>query len=343
MNATVNWLKHRVSLSTPTAISSPIHSPNQPYSSINHHNNNTITTLNNPTVNEPSPAALASRSSSAMNIGASRNHSNNNNTGPMLMQHDIIDPASPLSILAATSKLTTFPYGELQALNARMNMEASKISGVTFNGINGLGEINGISSSAKIGGGEDNENGIVAATPNPLSKQKLRSKDRISSTTISYTAKTLLPSAMPVHPSNLAPDSFSTILPLPPAPSPMQQGIVTTSPVPRTRSVPISHKKSTSLSSIQNTRSSKRLKIAHPTTTSTTSPTTPPKPVATFQVPGKPETPSVAVPENKKRVLPVRKGHIDILDGEISLLSTPQRLDSISPHLISITSRPSIL
>ena len=257
------------------------------------------------------------------------------------MQHDIIDPASPLSILAATSKLTTFPYGELQALNARMSMESTKINGATLNAING------ISSSAKKGGGEFNENGVVTAIPIPLSKQRLRSNDRINSTIVPSTAKALLPSAIPVEPSNPAPDPFhfSTYRPPLPAPPSMRRRIVTTSALPRTRSVPISHKKSTSLSPIQNTRSSKRLKSAHPTSTTntTTAPTTPLKRIARFQVPGKPETPCVAAPENKKRVLPVRQGHIDILDGEISLLSTPQRLDSISPHLISLTFRPPIL
>ena len=268
-----------------------------------------------------------------MNISASRNHTHHN-PRPVLMQHDIIDPSSPLSILAATSNLTTFPYGELQALNARISMDATKINGVTVNGINDLGEINGISSCARFSTGEFNENGGVAAISTPLSRQKLRSKDRISSTTAPSTAKTLLPSAMPLQPSNLAPDPFhsSIISPAPPAPSSRQQRIVTTSALPRTRSVPNSDKNSTSLSSTRNTRSSKRLKTAHPTSTNiTTSPTAPLKPAPTFQALSKPETSSVAAPENKKRVLPVRQGHIDILDGEISLLSTPQRLDSIYP------------
>lgn len=338
MNATVNWLKRRVSLSTPTTPSSSIQTRSQPHSNINHHNNITITTLSDPTANEPSVGALNSRSSSTMNITASRNPSNNN-IAPMLMQRDVIDPSSPLSLLAATSNLTTFPYGELQALNAKMNTEAPKT-----NGINGLGEINGISSSAMIGGGEGNENGVVAAIPNPLLKQKLRSKDRINSTTVPSNVKALLPSAMPIQPSNLAPDSFhlSTVPSPLPVLSSIQQRIVTTSGrLPRTRSVPILRKQSTSLSSIQNTRSSKRLKIAHPT--SRTSPTTPPKLVPSLHAPKKPETPSVAAAENKKRVLPVRQGHIDILDGEISLLSTPQRLDSICPNIIPLTFRPSIL
>ena len=342
MNATVNWLKRRVSLSTPTTTSSPIQTRSQRHSSTNHHNN-TITTLSNPTPNEPSVAALNSRSSSAMNISASRNHSNNN-IAPISMQHDVIDPSSPLSLLAATSKLTTFPYGELQALSAKMNTEATTNNGVSLNGINGLGEINGISSSAMICGGEGNENGVVTAIPNPLLKPKLRSKDRINSTTVPSTAKALLPSAIPIQPSNLAPDSFhfSTVPSTPPALSSIQPRIVTTSGrLPRTRSVPISRKQSTSLSSIQNTRSSKRLKIAHPT--STTSPTNPPKRVPSLQAPNKPETPSVAAAEKPKRVLPVRQGHIDILDGEISLLSTPQRLDSIFPNIIPLTFRPSIL
>jgi hypothetical protein len=54
-------------------------------------------------------------------------------------------------------------------------------------------------------------------------------------------------------------------------------------------------------------------------------------------------TTTATAPTGKKRVLPVRQGHIDILDGEISLLSTPQRLDSKSYLTSHLTHRPSIL
>jgi hypothetical protein len=107
----------------------------------------------------------------------------------------------------------------------------------------------------------------------------------------------------------------------------------------------VSHTKSASLSSTLNTRSSKRLKTSHPTQP-TLPPFIPPRPpkVAAAAQPSKakgkskanlPPAAQAAAPAGKKRVLPVRQGHIDILDGEISLLSTPQRLDStsISPPL----------
>jgi len=77
-----------------------------------------------------------------------------------MMQHEMLDPASPLSILAATSKLTTFPYGELQALNARMNIDTKKVTSMA--NVNGIHmEMNGMPRG-------NEENGVVAAIPKPI-------------------------------------------------------------------------------------------------------------------------------------------------------------------------------
>ena len=336
MNATVNWLKRRVSLSSTST--SPNQTTTEPHAqrSGRHNNNiNIIITLQqpHPTANELSDNISRTPT---VNIGA-RNMNSSHNPRSRLMQHDIIDPSSPLSILAATSKLTTFPYGELQALNARMNMEAAKINGVTLNGINGLSEINGISSAKNSEGIE--KGGVVAPIPKPLSNQKTRSRERLNPAAIQPPAKSLLPSAMPspVPPVDLAPASFQIpgLLSIPPSfsfPNIAKQRTATTSALPRARSLATSNKKSTSLSSTQNTRSSKRLKTSHPPSP-TASSITPPKPKAISEslVTDKIKPLPVIAPPNKKRVLPVRQGHIDILDGEISLLSTPQRLDSITP------------
>jgi hypothetical protein len=324
----VNWLKRRVSLSSPST--SPIQSTTQPRTQPNRHsrnNNVNISTLqpqHHPTANELS--ANISRPST-INIVAC--NMNTNHDSDSILMHDIIDPSSPLSILAATSKLTTFPYGELQALNARMNTETAKINGVTIKGNSAHPELNGVSSA---NGNEGFEIGAVAPVQKPLSRHKTRSRERLNSTTVQRAGKILLPSAMPLHSENLAPASFPVSGTPPPPPSfPFhniaKQRNITASSLPKRRTLPTSYKKSVSLSSAHNTRSSKRLKTSHPALP-TISPIPPLKPPATSRRTKQPQTPSVAAPSNKKRVLPVRQGHIDILDGEISLLSTPQRLDS---------------
>ena len=255
------------------------------------------------------------------------------NPAPKLLQHDIIDPSSPLSILAATSKLTTFPYGELQALNARMNMEASKLNGPAMNGVNGIDDINGLHSV--MVGGEDQENGITAMKPLPRQRTRL-SMERNNQFKHPAT-KSLLPSAIPgpipsTQHTNLnpTPSTSSNI----PQTRQVKQRNVTTSAIPRTRTVPISHKRSASLSSTQNTRSSKRIKTSHPAPSAIPLEpfTPPPKPIRAARPVGKSKSQPLP-PENKKRILPVRQGQVDILDGEISLLSTPQQLDSTSFHL----------
>jgi hypothetical protein len=329
MNA-VNWLKRRVSLSSPST--SPIQSTTQPRTQPNRHsrnNNVNISTLqpqHHPT-NDLS-ASISRRST--INIGA-RNMNTNHHSGSTLM-HGIIDPSSPLSILAATSKLTTFPYGELQALSARMNIETTKINGVTINGDSAHPELNGVASAK---GNQRIESGDLAPVQKPLSRHKLRSKERLNSTTVEPAGKILLSSTMappPVHSENLAPASFPfSGMPPPPPSFPLQniakQRNVTASSLPKRRTLPSSHKKSVALSSTQNTRRSKRLKTSHPALP-IVSQTLPLKPLATSRRTKQPQTPSITAPSSKKRVLPVRQGHIDILDGEISLLSTPQRLDS---------------
>jgi hypothetical protein len=239
----------------------------------------------------------------------------------------MIDAASPLSLLAATSKLTTFPYGELQALNARMHLE-SKLG---VNGVNGHNPVAGANRPSKHTGRDDpSARELSSQTIVVQQRQKLRSKGRIAS--IAPT-NLLLPSAMP--PPALAAESTAVIESAFDGPAgvissttaasqrPLRSLRNVTAPtlLPKTRSEPISHKKSASLSSTQSIRSSKRLKTHHEPPIESTTPT-----------PSQPETPKPVAP-NKRRVLPARQGHIDILDGEISLLSTPQRLDSTPHHL----------
>jgi hypothetical protein len=89
------------------------------------------------------------------------------------------------------------------------------------------------------------------------------------------------------------------------------------------------------------TRNGKRpgQKLTLPTTlkrrkSSHTSFTLPPLPTLSPPPPASKPT-NVIVEDNqnpKKRVLPVRQGHIDILDGEISLLSNAQRSLLLGPY-----------
>jgi hypothetical protein len=317
MNATVNWLKRRVSLTTSTT-----QTQTPPPIPIQH-------------TQQPDPrdsyTPVPDMPASPRNLGASRPHT-------PLMQHEMLDPASPLSILAATSKLTTFPYGELQALNARMNVDTRKVHSMgNFNGIHM--EMNGVQRASE-------ENGVVAAIPKPLRGIKVRPRERVNQTTHQggqTIGNALVPSSLPAtrHPENTAPGTFQSPLFVPPLPAhqatfvqPAQplpkQRNVTTSVLPRTRSATnVSHKKSSSLSSTQNTRSSKRLKTSHPAAIPPV--TVVPTQNASVDVQQPPPTTPTPAATKQKRVLPVRHGHIDILDGEISLLSTPQRLDSTSP------------
>jgi hypothetical protein len=331
MNA-VNWLKRRVSLASSS--SSAHAQASQPQHTLNNHNNNHDTVAaplpdqphhnSSPTVHELSVTpnnhvAL----SPAMNVGT-RSLNSAPNSAPMLMKHDIIDPSSPLSILAATSNLTTFPYGELQALNARMNTETANLNPLAVT------DLNGVLST---------ENGALALVSQPLQRQKTRAKERNNLTQTESVVKTLLPSAMPPPPSSFSTISYqTTFIPTSPLrPSPTAQSYSmrqttkqrsVTGPVLRTRSVGTSHVKTVSLSSTQNTRSSKRVKSFSMSASSQVTPS--PKPIRKAQPSSKVETIPIPAPTGKKRTLPVRQGHIDIIDGEISLLSTPQRLDSIA-------------
>jgi len=197
------------------------------------------------------------------------------------------------------------------------------------------------------------ENGVVAAIPKPIRGINVRPRQRVNQSTLGgqTVGNALLPSALPAtrQSENIIPVPFQPpAIPLPASQKatfaqPSQRN-VTSSVLPRTRSAAnISHKKSASLSSTQNTRSSKRLKTSH------TAPIPPPTSTALatqnppVDVKQPPTTPNPA-PTKQKRILPVRHGHIDILDGEISLLSTPQRLDSTFPPVSSkLTHRPSAL
>ena len=332
MNATVNWLKRRVSLTTPTTQTQtpppiPIQQTQQPDPRDNY---------------MPVPDMPVS----PRNLSVSRPHT-------PLMQHEMLDPASPLSILAATSKLTTFPYGELQALNARMNIDTRRVNSMgNFNGIHM--EMNGMQRASE-------ENVVVATIPKPLRSIKVRPRERVNQTTHQRgqtIGNALVPSPLSAtrQPENTAPGTFQSPLlvpPLPthqatfvqPAPPLPKQRNVTTSVLPRTRSATnISHKKSASLSSTQNTRSSKRLKTSHTAAIPPVTAVTIQNALVDVKQP-QPTTPTPA-PTKQKRVLPVRHGHIDILDGEISLLSTPQRLDSTFPpsfRPFRLTNRPSPL
>jgi hypothetical protein len=279
-----------------------------------------------------------------MNVSARNIHTSHNSSGPILM-HDIVDPSSPLSILAATSKLTTFPYGELTALKARMNVGATEISGLSFSGVNGLAEFNGLPDHNVT------ENGFIASIPNSLPSEKItRSKERAAMMTEQSTAKTLLPSALPPPEQSENFDPISFQLPTVSLSSSSslrhnpKQRKVAASLHPRIRSSPISRKKPEPLSSTQNTRSSKRLKTAH-SANPPTLPPLPPPPPKFVSVPPALTTPAstpLIESSSKKRVLPVRQGHIDILDGEISFLSTPQRLDSnLNQKILLTIDRPS--
>lgn len=343
MNA-VNWIKRRVSLSA---------SPILPSLATDDEERQQHSLLLSPNITSQQQSvhefAAATHGSASpfhrLNSAPRQTNSPQGTPAQMMMQHDIIDPSSPLSILAATSKLTTFPYGELQALNARMNIEAAKKNPVSLKGINGTHGVNGV-----IGNFDVDENSITVAKPAP--KQRSRTtRERNVSTTGSAISKNLLPSALPAPiPALPGPDIDTIQLSSPDySPSPakrqhVKQRNVSTSALLRSRPAPISHKRSASLSSTQNTRSSKRLKTSHPIPLS---PVTPPPPKS-MPPPVKPKAAQAKVtttdtaPTGKKRVLPVRQGHIDILDGEISLLSTPQRLDSKSYLTSNLTHRPSI-
>lgn len=322
MNA-VNWLK-RLSLS-----SQPSPPPTQQPSHSNTHSNQTTSTTSAPALLAPAHAKAAPQRQGsappardrAMHVGV-RSVSASASPSPLLLQADMIDAASPLSLLAATSKLTTFPYGELQALNARMHLE-SKLG---VNGVNGHNPVAGANRPSKQSGRDDpGARELSSQTIVVQQRQKLRSKGRIAS--IAPT-NLLLPSAMP--PPSLPAESTALIASAFDRPAGVFSSTTAASQrplrnvrnvtlLPKTRSEPISHKKSASLSSTQSIRSSKRLKTHHEPSIASTTPT-----------PSQPETPKPAA-SNKRRVLPARQGHIDILDGEISLLSTPQRLDS-TPH-----------
>jgi len=344
MNA-VNWLKRRVSLSSNT---SPVPTTTNQHTP--------------PPTNSSAPNHIASASVNPAHITRatplqSRMSSQANGAPLLVAQHDIIDPTSPLSILAATSKLTTFPYGELQALNARMSMEAARLNGINPLSINGLHGMNGVNGVHGIHGLGGHENGCRQ----PAKQSKGRNpKKPTGSIRVSPLAKPLLPSA--ISSASSSDSSSQMMIPLAPIPSnlqppPMPTGRPLAKPrnitmplIPNPKPLTMSHSKSASLSSTQNTRSSKRLKTSHPTKTVTPIapiPPIPPLPPLTKVTKPAPQGKSKAVPvsgkEAKKRILPVRQGHIDILDGEISLLSTPQRLDSTTPISLSDTPRPSLL
>jgi hypothetical protein len=318
MNA-VNWIKRRVSLSTTsptTQQSTPPELQNSPKINTNEQEYATLTTDNSNRLSSSTHMAMTQLT-----------------PAPKLLQHNIIDPSSPLSILAATSKLTTFPYGELQALNARMNMEASKLNGPSVNGVNGIDDMNGL--HAVVMGGDGEENGI--AVMKPLPRQRTRLAMERNNQFKHPATKSLLPSPIPgplpsTQYTNLNPRPSTSSNP--PQTRQVKQRNVTTSAIPRTQTVAISHKRSTSLSSTQNTRSSKRIKTSHPSpSTILVAPCTPPpKPIRTVRPVAKSKSQPLP-PENKKRILPVRQGQVDILDGEISLLSTPQQQDSTSSIL----------
>lgn len=322
MNA-VNWLKRRVSLSSTP--STPLQT--QPTNPTTHTNISTSPKHSRQKSNEPSTPRPSSVNNSARSMRSS------DNSGPVLMQHEVVDPSLPLSILAATSRLTTFPYGELQALNARMGMESAKVNGVTLNGVHGIAEVNGVSLTTAS---EVVANGIESMSPTPLQKHKTRGKERTISTAPQTVTKSLLPSSIPPPArSSMAAGSFSMPLQLPntslaaqtnnsPVKSP---GSMTTSALPRTRVPPVSQKKSASLSSVQNTRSNKRIKLSHPVPDPP--PISPQPPNLDRRSQSQQKDTTLTPPPKERRVLPVRHGHIDILDGEISLLSTPQKLDSI--------------
>lgn len=270
-----------------------------------------------------------------LNSAPRNTNSAHGTTGQNVMPHDSFDSSSPLSILAATSKLTTFPYGELQALNARMNIGSTKPNSVNLNVFNGTHGVNGVRSM------ENGDVGLAIGKSAP--KQRSRTtRERNTSTKLPAVSKNLLPSALlaPI-PAIPGPDIDTIKLAAPddsPSPAlrkPVNQRNASTSVLLRSRSASILHKKSASLSSTQNTRSSKRLKTSHPIPLSPITPSPPkamPPPSKSKAAPAAASTAesttTEAEPTGKKRVLPVRQGHIDILDGEISLLSTPQRLDS---------------
>jgi hypothetical protein len=332
----MNWFK-RLSLSSQTQ---------QQHNNSTPHNSNTTQTI--PTLH-PEPARPAAtrelRPNKTMQIGLRSVSAASTSPNPLLFQQDrdIVDPASPLSILAATSKLTTFPYGELQALNARVHLETPKLAVIGVNGTsNSVAELNGVAPKQSV-----RANPVARDPPANNSvvvqqRQKLRSRDRITSIP---PAKPLLPSPMPPpHP----PPATTSSIPTPVIQSAFDDGKVgdavissktaasqrplrnlrsVTAPtlLPKTRSMPISYPESPSLSSTLNTRRTKRLKTEHETADPTP---------ALANIPSQP-TPETPPPANKRRVLPARQGHIDILDGEISLLGTPQRLDSPTPSYSS--------
>jgi len=335
MNA-VNWIKRRVSLSassSPRLQSLASEDDQQQHSS----SSEGINPGQQTHVNEVLTAATGGSASSLHRLSSAPRHMRIT-PGPGLVKHDIIDASSPLSLLAASSKLTTFPYGELQALNARMNIEAGKVNSATLNGMNGSHGINGVHP---LGNGDVGRNKVPIAKSAP--KQRLRAtRERVVSGKVQSISKNLLPSALPAPiPAIPGPDIETIVISSPdasPSPAvrkPVRQRIVSTSALQGSRTVPISHKKSASLSSTQNTRSSKRLKTSHPTTLPPVTPSSlksiPPPPKS--KAPAAKSDPA-AEPTGKKRILPVRQGHIDILDGEISLLSTPQRLDSKFHHAL---------
>jgi len=289
------------------------------------------------------------RPDKTMHVGGVHSMSASTSATPLLMPNDIIDPASPLSILAAASKLTTFPYGELQAVNARVHLETAPKLAV--NGVsrpsNPSAELNGVltlKQSSPVAG--------VSVPHTPLvveQRQKLRSQDRISSIA---PVQPLLPPSMP-HPPRPPPTATASNQTaaeiegafvggrVPDAPiSPItagsqrslrkQRNVIASALLPKTRSKHVSQERSTSLSSTLITRTSKRLKTSHDTPGSEPIATT-----TTFPFDPTPEPGSTPPPAHKRRLLPARQGHIDILEGEISLLSTPQRLDSTHPSLHS--------
>ena len=312
MNATVNWLKRRVSLTTTTTT--------------------TTTTTQSPAQRDSQDTFVKTNE---MPVG-SRAMATSRPPTPSMMPHEMLDPASPLSLLVATSKLTTFPYGELQALNARMNVGPKKV--------NSPRKVNGIRMEMNPVQREGEEDDVVAAMSMSFRGIKVPTREQVNQITAGgqTMGNTLLPSAIPTagQSENISPITFQTpLIPLRPTKQPNsaqeeqsipKQQNATASVLPRTRSATnSSHKTSASLSSTQNTRSSKRLKTSHP------APLPQPtqlKPVRTAPVNAEqpPATPAPA-PAKQKRVLPVRHGHVDILDGEISLLSTPQRSGSIPP------------
>jgi len=287
------------------------------------------------------------RPDKTMHVGGVRSMSASTSATPLLMPNDIVDPASPLSILAAASKLTTFPYGELQAVSARVHLEAApKLAVNSINRpSNPSAELNGVltlKQSSPVAG--------VSVPHTPLAveqRQKLRSQDRISSIAL---LQPPLPPPMP-HPPLPPPTAtasnqtgeiegafdgrrvseapISLITAASQRSLRQQRNVTAPALFPKTRSKHVSQERSTTLSSTLNPRTSKRLKTSHNTAGS--------EPVATTTTfPFDPTSgPQRTPPPANKRRLPARQGHIDILDGEISLLSTPQRLDSTHPSLHS--------